>query len=79
MRQKKWTQEKSDFYKHAFAIALPIALQNLIAALVSSVDVVMLGYVSQDALSASSLANQVPFIMMMAFYGLSSGASVLVA
>jgi putative MATE family efflux protein len=56
-----------------------MAVQNLISALVSSVDVVMLGYVSQDALSASSLANQVPFILTMAFYGLSSGASVLVA
>lgn len=79
MKPKRWTQEKSDFYKHAFAIAMPMALQNLIGALVSSVDVVMLGYVSQDALSASSLANQVPFIMTMAFYGLASGASVLVA
>lgn len=79
MNAKHWTQEKSGFYKHAFAIAMPIALQNLISALVSSVDVVMLGYVSQDALSASSLANQVPFIMTMAFYGLASGTSVLVA
>ncbi len=79
MGTKRWTQEKSAFYKHAFAIAMPIALQNLIGAFVSSVDVVMLGYVSQDALSASSLANQVPFIMTMAFYGLASGASVLVA
>ena len=55
--------EKRAFYKNALAIMLPIALQNLMDTAVNSADVIMLSYVSQDALSASSLAGQVYFIM----------------
>lgn len=68
-----------DFTKMACAIALPIAAQNMINTLVNSADVVMLGYVSQTALSASSLANQVQFILGGAYYGLMAGAGILVA
>ena len=42
---------------------LPIAVQNLISTAVSSADVVMVGYVGQDALSAVSLVNQVMFVL----------------
>ena len=79
MKRITWTQEKSSFYKYACRISVPIAAQNLISALVSSVDVIMLGYVSQDALAASSLANQLQFILATLFYGLSSGVSIMVA
>ena len=67
------------FTKMACAIALPIAAQNKINTLVSSADIVMLGYVSQTALSASSLANQVQFILGCVYYGLMAGAGILVA
>ena len=55
--------EKRAFYKNALWIMLPIALQNLMDTAVNSADVIMLSYVSQNALSASSLAGQVYFIM----------------
>lgn len=71
--------EKISFYKHALAITLPIALQNFMDAAVSSADVVMLSFVSQDALAASSLANQIQFILSNLLYGISSGAAVLSA
>lgn len=71
--------EKRAFYQHAILIALPIIAQNLINAAVSSADVIMLGYVSQEALSASSLANQVQFVLMIIFFGLSSGVTALTA
>ena len=69
--------ERKIFYRTALTVAAPIIAQNLISTLVSSADTVMLGYVSQDAMSASSLANQLQFVMMMAMYGLSAAASVL--
>ena len=50
--------EKRAFYKNALAIMLPIALQNLMDTAVNSADVIMLSYVSQEALSASSLADR---------------------
>ena len=72
-------QEKRAFYKNALWIMLPIALQNLMDTAVNSADVIMLSYVSQDALSASSLAGQVYFIMSNLIYGLSSASAVMAA
>jgi len=71
--------EKTAFYRHAAAITGPIALQNFMDAAVSSADVIMLSFVSQTALAASSLAGQVAFVLQMLLYGISSGASVLSA
>ena len=62
-----------------FALVVPIALQNLINVGVTSADVIMLGKVSETVLSASSLGNQVQFIMSLIFFGLTSGAAVLTA
>ena len=72
-------QEKRAFYRNALAIMLPIALQNLMDTAVNSADVIMLSYVSQEALSASSLASQVAFIMSNLIYGLSSASAVMAA
>ena len=71
--------EKRAFYRNALAIMLPIALQNLMDTAVNSADVIMLSYVSQEALSASSLASQVAFIMSNLIYGLSSASAVMAA
>lgn len=54
-------------------------IQNLISTLVNSADTIMLGYVSQTAMAASSLANQYTFVLFCFYYGLSAGTSVLCA
>ena len=72
-------QEKRAFYKRAIRITAPIALQNFMDAMVSSADVIMLSFVSQAALGASSLAGQVAFVLNMLLFGINSGASVLSA
>ena len=72
-------QEKRAFYRRALRITLPIALQNLLDAAVNSADVIMLSFVSQSALAASSLAGQIAFILGNLTYGLASGAAVLSA
>ena len=72
-------QEKRSFYRRALRVTLPIALQNLLDAAVNSADVIMLSFVSQSALAASSLAGQIAFILGNLTYGLSSGAAVLSA
>lgn len=72
-------KEKIAFYKHALKITLPIALQNFMDAAVGSADVIMLSFVSQTALAASSLAGQVNFVMSMLMFGVASGAAVLSA
>ena len=72
-------EEKRAFYKRTLRTTLPIALQNLMDAAVNSADVLMLSFVSQSALAASSLAGQIAFVLFNLIYGLSSGASVLSA
>lgn len=70
---------KKDFLKHASKLAFPIMIQNLIGTLVNIADTVMLGYVSQTAMAASSLANQCTFILFCLYYGMATGTSVLCA
>lgn len=72
-------QEKRAFYKHAIRITAPIALQNFMDAMVSSADIIMLSFVGQTAMAASSLAGQVAFVLHMLLFGIGSGASVLSA
>lgn len=67
------------FYKLTLSLVIPMVLQNLINVGISSIDVLMLGKVSETVLSAASLAGQVQFIMILLFLGLTSGAAVLTA
>lgn len=72
-------REKAQFYKKLFSLVLPIALQNLMSAIVSASDAVMLGFLNQDSLSAVSLATQVQFVLNLFFVALTIGATILAA
>lgn len=67
------------FLPELWGLMLPIVLQNLLSAAVSAADVLMLSGVGEAALSASSLAGQVTFVLTLFYLGLSTGASVLAA
>lgn len=75
----KQETDKKIFYSSLFKLVLPIAVQNLISTAVNSADVIMVGKVGQDALSAVSLANQVQFILSLVYSGVASGATMLSA
>ena len=64
-----------NFYKKVLAIAIPIALQNMVTSAVGMLDTIMLGQLGEVAMSASSLANQVGFIFQMINFGLTGGAA----
>ena len=72
-------EESRQFYRSLFTIVAPIALQNLISAAVSSADVIMLGFVGQNAIAAVNLASYIQFILFLFFIGLSSGVVMLAA
>ena len=72
-------EQTSGFYRSLLRLVIPIAMQNLISTAVNSADVVMVGYVGQDALSAVSLANQVQFILSLVYSGVASGATMMAA
>lgn len=69
----------SVFYRNVLRLMLPLAAQNLINVGVTATDVLMLGAVGEKVLAGASLGGQVQFIMTLIFFGLSSGASVLIA
>lgn len=51
-----------------WALVLPIALQNLLSAIVSASDALMLGLLDQASLAAVSLATQVQFVLLVCGY-----------
>lgn len=73
------SKNKAGFYKSLIALAFPLLLQNLMNSAVSATDTLMLGFVGQSQLAASSLAGNLQFLVNMFIYGIGSGSSVLIA
>lgn len=73
------TKTTSELYKWALKLALPIMIQNLINTLVNTADTIMLGYVGQSSMAASSLANQYTFVLFCVYFGMATATSVLCA
>lgn len=73
------TCEKKKFNQMLLALVLPITFQNLMSALVSASDALMLGFLTQDTLSAVALAGQVQFVLNLFLGALTIGETVLAA
>jgi Na+-driven multidrug efflux pump len=73
------TTEKKMFKNELITIAFPLALQSLLNALVGASDALMLGRLTQDAVAAVSLANQISFIMSLFNGSVVGSVGVLVA
>lgn len=71
--------EKRIFYRKLWGLVFPIAIQNVMTALVSASDAFMLGFVSQTSLSAVSLATQIQFVHNLFMLALTIGATTLAA
>lgn len=68
-----------ELYKWTLKLAIPIMIQNLITTLVNTADTVMLGYVGQNAMAATSLANQYTFVLFCFYYAIATATSVMCA
>ena len=68
--------DKKAFYRNLLRLALPIALQSLMLALVAAGDALMLGRVAQDEMTAVSLATQIQFVQNM-FLAAATGAGAI--
>ena len=67
------------FYKKLWGLVLPIAIQNLLSAIVSASDALMLGMLDQQSLSAVSLATQVQFVHSLFYIAILLGMTALAA
>jgi putative MATE family efflux protein len=72
-------ETRVEFYRRLVFLALPIMLQYLLVSSVSFVDTVMIGIVSEPAIAAVGLGNQMFFLMTLFFFGVSSGAAIFTA
>ena len=68
-----------EFWKKLKSLVFPIAFQQVMLALVSATDAVMLGMLSQDAMSAVSLAGQVQFVFSLYLATMTIGTSMFAA
>lgn len=71
--------ETKEFNQKLKVLVLPMAFQQLMMALVGVSDAVMLGFLSQDTLSAVSLAGQVQFVYSLFLYAVIGGVSIFAA
>lgn len=72
-------ERKQSLRKEIVRLALPIALQQFMTALVGACDAIMLGKLSQDAMSAVSLATQVTFVFNLFMFAFMAGENMFVA
>lgn len=72
-------KRSGEFTGKLLSLVLPIAFQQFMLSLVSASDAVMLGRLTQDALSAVSLAGQVAFVQNLFLAAMTIGLSVLAA
>lgn len=75
----KVLNESRLFLKNMWMLAIPIIAQNFLSSAVSSADTLMLGMVSQNALSAISLASQVQYVLSLFYLGLTIGTATMVS
>lgn len=72
-------ERKRSLRKEIVRLALPIALQQFMTALVGACDAIMLGKLSQDAMSAVLLATQVTFVFNLFMFAFMAGENMFVA
>lgn len=77
MLQEK--DSKHSFAKKLLSLILPIAFSQFMLALVSASDAFMLGKLSQNALSAVSLASQITFVQNLFLAAMTIGLSMIAA
>ena len=73
------TIDNKTLYKTLITIALPIALQGLIASTLNLVDILMIGRLGELELASVGLSVQLYFIQYMLLFGLTSGASTFLS
>ena len=76
---KKEKVDWSVFLKAMLAIALPVALQNLLGTTASMVDTIMIGSEGELAVAAVGICSQIYSLFMSSYFGFMAGAMVFFA
>ena len=71
--------DNKEFPQKLLALVLPITFEQLMLAAVSASDALMVGVISQDLLSAVSLASQITFVYNLFIAAMTIGTSIFAA
>lgn len=66
-------------YSRTFDMAWPSALENVLIALIGAMDMIMVGYLGKEAISAVGICNQPKFIVLAPILALNTATIVMVA
>lgn len=80
MKNQRGIKKKDpEFYWKLLALLIPMVVQNLMNALVSASDALMVGMLDQNSLSAVSLATQISFVLNLFYAAITIGTTVMAA
>ena len=79
INQREIKKKDPEFYRKLLALLIPMVVQNLMNALVSASDALMVGTLDQNSLSAVSLATQISFVLNLFYAAITIGTTVMAA
>ncbi|HPY15933.1 MAG TPA: MATE family efflux transporter, partial [bacterium] len=68
-----------NFYKRALAVAIPVAVHNLIISSINMADVFMVGQLGESSIAALGISNQLMFLFILFMFGMGSGGSIFIS
>ena len=71
--------QSKEFYKKFLVISIPLAVQNLLKALMYFIDNIMIGSLGEDAIVGVGNANQIAFFIFIMMFGICSAGWVFAA
>jgi len=74
-----YMKREPGFYRNIVALALPIVLQNLVTSTLAMADTFMVGLLGEVPMAGLTLANIPFYALQMFFFGVQSGAAVLIS
>ncbi len=75
MKKQEYFGDK-EFYRHVFAVMIPIMIQGAFTSFVNMLDNIMVGRLGTAEMTGVSVANQFVFIYMLCMFGAVSGAGI---
>lgn len=68
-----------DFLKKIIYLSIPVIIQQLLNNLLNLTDTMMIGFISEQAISAVAIANKIFFIYQLILFGLSNGVGIFIS
>lgn len=76
---QRTTWRDPEYFSRLIRIALPIILQNAVAAGLNMIGVIMIGQLGEESVAGAGLAGQIQFLLVFLLFGTSSGSAVFTA